>query len=345
MAGGVIAPRAQSDSQDMEGPDSVRLAAMLAGEYAGAADLTAAYPAYDADGPLLPLAPVQDVPPQPPRELFTASADVNRALREDAETSEEEDLGDQTWEVIRADDGASRSKWFQVGDEPLMNDVPGCITVWAWAAQNVSNWCAGSCTLEQVNATLTSVPRIFGNLKGPCAHDNPAARIPTSMRACQRAIGVRPISQHELHVCWRDGCTHWWRFAAEKGHKHPGGEACQGECPTCVCPRCSTCRWEKGKARKCYFFPQAIEQFFMDPELGSATLRTRTERCPTHERSAVFHRSKRYAELLQTCQKLGIDYRKVCTTLMPKVHSTIDELCAACFVLTNVSSRQCPLCR
>ena len=138
------------------------------------------------------------------------------------------------------------------------------------------------------------------------------------MRACEAAIGVRPIVQHELHVCWTDGCTHWWRHTTHRSHKTPGGHVYPGSCCNCVCPQCVSMRWGdgplKGTARKCYFLPRAIENVFLDPAavICNALLRTRTEQGQPEYQTAPFHRSRRYAELRRACVNLGLDPNKVC---------------------------------
>ena len=311
-------PQDVHSSQGTDGTVTRHLATMLAGDYEGALDTGGPEPTYDAYAERFPAIPLVPAPVPPVRQLYSASdheAAIS-AVRHDAETSDEEDLGEQMWQVMHPTDVSWRSAWFEAGEEPLMDDQESCITVWAWAALCVSNFCAGSCTIEQLDASLKAVPRIWPDGRYPCRADNPLARFPQSMRACEAAIGVRPIVQHELHVCWTDGCTHWWRHTTHRSHKTPDGHVCPSSCRNCVCPQCGSMRWgdgpRKGIARKCYFFPQAIESFFLDPVMCNALLRTRTEQGPPEARTAPFHRSRRYAELRQACINLGLDPNKVC---------------------------------
>ena len=212
-----------SHSQCTTGAITTHLATMLAGDYDGALDIRGPEPDYDAYAQLFPAGPVVAAPQQCVRELYSTSdhAAALSAVRHDADTSDEEDLGEQMWQVMHPIDRSWRSAWFEAGEEPLMEDQDSCITVWAWAALFVSNFCAGSCTIEQIEASLKAVPRIWSDGRYPCRADNPRARFPQSLRACQQAIGVKPIDQHELHVCWTEGCTYWWRYATQRGHKTP----------------------------------------------------------------------------------------------------------------------------
>ena len=169
-------PQDVHSSQSSDVMVSRYLATMLAGDYERTLDTGGPEPTYDAHAELFPAIPLVPLPHV--RQLYSASdheAAIS-AVRHDAETSDEEDLGEQIWHVMQPTDVSWRSAWFEAGEEPLMDDQESCITVWAWAALCVSTFCAGFCTIEQLDASL--VPRTWPDGRYPCHADNPLAPFP-----------------------------------------------------------------------------------------------------------------------------------------------------------------------
>lgn len=243
------------------------------------------------------------------RPLYEASAEVGEALDNDELTSDEEDLGPQMQHVMSQPDLDTKSEWFKVGPEPLTAQKQDSMSVWSWSAMTLNSFLQGSMTFAAFEMLLQNVSKIFTGKGGACGPHNPDARFPQSKKAIEKCLGVPPLHQYEIHVCWNERCTHWWPYVSKLNHRNAQNRPCTGTCTICTCPCCGESRWragcKKGTANVCYFFPSVLDQFFLDEELCVGILAAR------HHRTATFHKTAKYQQLVESCVGCGFDQRQV----------------------------------
>lgn len=188
-------------------------------------------------------------------------------------------------------DKVCNSMWYGARDMPVAADAgASMITVGQYATMQKLAFLQSRQTIDGHNKTAAAALALLSDtvtldpsnpvaqpfLRGENSVHNEYSRVPSSKRACDNAVGVPSADRYTLHVCWRDGCTHWWLHCPKCTHC-PEGDAC----PVCFCPKCGTHRYKvvdgKARPRECFLMWDVFEQFFLDAQLCSGILKARRE--------------------------------------------------------------------
>lgn len=242
------------------------------------------------------------------------------ALKDDL-TSSDDDDADEQWSrlhscmhrhmslpVVGQDSG-----WYKVRQERIDVNNAKSMTIGKQALFSTSLWLSNRMTITAFDAFLESAPAFY--IEGGVVSD--PSRVPKSKAACDQVLGVQPAERSEIHICWGEQCSFWWSGAVRCSRKVPG--LCT--CKDCACPKCNRSRFQKadgsaanrksGHANLCYFFPEAIEQYFLDRVMCYEILKAHQDNLSDDPPHHPFYNSQRYKDLLANCTSAGWDREAV----------------------------------
>lgn len=168
------------------------------------------------------------------------------------------------------DVGNDGSTWLSVADCSVCEKLPlgAACTVRQAAFHILHNMTTKSSTFSAAMDTLDFV--CYALFDGDPRPDNPNNRMPPSVHVCCVVLGVRDISEFEVHMCPApEGCLHWFTKPAPVNIAQHAAQ-CNG-CDACRCPEpgCGASRFCKdgGKfvpAAPVYFFHDVFQQYFLN---------------------------------------------------------------------------------
>lgn len=153
---------------------------------------------------------------------------------------------------------------------------------------------------------------MFGPDCGPPAPDNPHCRYPRSYYICKVVCDVGDLALAEVHVCPEPGCKTVFKKMSTPELRAHVNNCSSHTCRICNC-ECGGKRMTKARPgclpmpqAPCYFFPDCLQQFFMDTEWYNSAVASR------ENETANFYSNPEGKRVLQEIEEAGTDAAEVC---------------------------------